>query len=155
MSARAARSLCVKDIMGRNPVRVGQATTVGELAEILEGNDISGVPVVDAQERLVGVVSRTDLIRRCVEGPPGTQPGSFFSALAEGLGGGTDLDPEELGVVEDFMSLDPVTAEPDEPVGRVALRMAEEQVHRAIVVDEQRRVIGVVTALDLLKVFPS
>ena len=53
------------------------------------------------------------------------------------------------------MSLDPVTAEPDEPVGLVALRMAEEQVHRAIVVDEQRRVIGVVTALDLLKIFPS
>jgi CBS domain-containing protein len=128
---------------------------VPELAEILEGNGISGVPVVDVQERVVGVVSRTDLLHRCMDGPRGSGAESFFAALAQGLEGGSDIDPEELGTVEEFMSVDPVTARPDEPIAVVARRMAEERVHRVVVVDDEQHAIGMVTTLDLLKVFPA
>jgi CBS domain-containing protein len=145
----------VKDVMTRNPVCVGPATSAQELAEILEGNDISGVPVLDVQERLMGVVSKTDLIHRALDGPLGSAPETFFSALAGGLADGTHLDPNDMGGVEDFMSLDPVTADPDEPVSVVARRMAEEGVHRAVVIDDRRHVIGVVTTLDILRVFPA
>ena len=68
---------------------------------------------------------------------------------------GTDLDIEDLGVVEDFMSDDPVTARPEESVGVVAHRMAEERVHRVVVIDDRDQPIGIVTTLDLLKVFPN
>ena len=155
MAPKTASRLQVKDVMTRNPVCVGPATSAQELAEILDGNDISGVPVLDVQERLMGVVSKTDLIQRALEGPLGSRRGSFFSALAEGMAEGTHLDPDHLGDVEDFMSLDPVTAAPEEPVGEVARRMAEEGVHRAVVVDDHQHVIGMVTTLDLLKVFPG
>jgi len=52
------------------------------------------------------------------------------------------------------MSIDPVTATPEETVATVARRLAEARVHRAIVVDPSRRPIGIVTTLDLLKFFP-
>ena len=51
--------------------------------------------------------------------------------------------------------LDPVTTGPDASVAEVAHRMATERVHRVVVVDAERRPIGIVTTLDVLKVFPA
>lgn len=157
MTSKAVTQLRVENVMTRNPVCVSLGTTARELAELLEANDISGVPVLDVQERVVGVVSKTDLIHRALEVPLDGGPGSFFAALAEGLSSGTggDLDPEALGTVDDFMSTDPVTATVDESIGRVARRMAEQGVHRVPVVDDRGRAIGILTTLDLLRVFPE
>jgi CBS domain-containing protein len=156
MAPKAVSQLRVADVMTRNPVCVSLGTTARELAEILEANDISGVPVLDVQERVVGVVSKTDLIHRALEAPLDGGRGSFFAALAEGLGtSGGDLDPDSLGTVDEFMSTDPVTATADESIGRVARRMAEQGVHRVPVVDGRARAIGILTTLDLLRVFPT
>jgi CBS domain-containing protein len=154
MSAKTKAPQRIKDIMTADPICVGADTPARELARILESNEVSGVPVVDTLNRIIGVVSKTDLLRRCVEGPIGSRPGTFFESLAEGLDAGTDMDPEELGAVEEFMSTEPVTAEPTEPVSTVARRMAEQGVHRVIVIDKRRHVIGIVTSLDLLREFP-
>jgi CBS domain-containing protein len=141
--------------MTPDPICVGADTSARELARILESNAISGVPVVDSLNRIIGVASKTDLLRRCVEGPLGSRPGTFFESLAEGLGTGTDMDPEELGTVEEFMTTEPVTGRPDEPLGTVARRMADEGVHRVVVIDNRRHVVGIVTSLDLLRQFPA
>ncbi|MHC4710559.1 MAG: CBS domain-containing protein [Planctomycetota bacterium] len=155
MAVRTKAPQLVKDVMTADPICIGADTSARELARILESNGISGVPVVDSLHRIIGVASKTDLLRRCVEGPLGSRPGSFFESLAEGLGTGTDVDPEELGAVEDFMTTEPVTCRPDEGLGVVARRMAEENVHRIIVVDQRRHVVGIVTSLDLLREFPA
>jgi CBS domain-containing protein len=155
MSVRTKAPQLVKDVMTADPICIGADTSARELARILESNGISGVPVVDSLNRIIGVASKTDLLRRCVEGPLGSRPGSFFASLAEGLGTGSDMDPEELGAVEDFMTTEPVTGRPDEALGAVARRMAEENVHRIIVVDQRRHVVGIVTSLDVLREFPA
>ncbi|MHC5007462.1 MAG: CBS domain-containing protein [Planctomycetota bacterium] len=155
MSVRTKAPQLVKDVMTADPICIGADTSARELARILESNGISGVPVVDSLHRIIGVASKTDLLRRCVEGPLGSRPGSFFESLAEGLNAGSDMDPEELGAVEDFMTTEPVTGRPDESLGVVAHRMAEENVHRIIVVDQRRHVVGIVTSLDLLREFPA
>ena len=107
------------------------------------------MPVVDPLERVIGVVSRTDLLHRCVEGPLGSRPGSFLSSIAEGLCG--QIDIETLGVVSEFMSPEPVIATPDEPAGAVARRMIDERVHRVIIVDGENHLLGIVTSLDMLR----
>jgi CBS domain-containing protein len=155
MSVRTKAPQLVKDVMTADPICIGADTSARELARILESNGISGVPVVDPLNRIIGVASKTDLLRRCVEGPLGSRPGSFFESLAEGLGTGSDMDREELGAVEDFMTTEPVTGRPDEALGVVAHRMAEENVHRIIVVDQRRHVVGIVTSLDVLREFPA
>jgi CBS domain-containing protein len=155
MGVKTKAPQVVKDIMTEGPICIGADTSARELARILESNGISGVPVVDSLHRVIGVASKTDLLRRCVEGPIGSRPGTFFESLAEGLDTGTDMDPEELGSVEDFMSTDAVTCHPGDPLGTVAHRMAEENVHRVVVVDKRRHVVGIVTSLDLLRVFPT
>jgi CBS domain-containing protein len=155
MPRTSTANLLVRDVMTRNPVCVDGSHTVRELARIFDSNEISGAPVVDAQQRLIGVVSKTDILHRALEGPLGSRPSSFFESLAEGLAQGTDMDPEDLGVVEEFMSTEPITARGEEPVSGVAHRMAREGIHRIIVVDDGMHPIGIVTALDLLKVFPG
>ena len=155
MSSKAIATMLVRDVMTHDPVCASPAMTALELAELFEGNGISGAPVVDVKDRVIGVVSRTDLVHRCLEAPLGTAPGGMFEALAEGLAEGMTLDSEALGVVEEFMTPDPVTASEDETIGVVAHRMASERVHRVIVVDDAMKALGVVTTLDLLKVFPE
>ncbi len=153
MSVQPKPPRFVKDIMTADPICVTCDTTARELARLLEANEISGVPVVDSIDRVIGVVSKTDLLRRCVEGPLGSHPGSPAS-LGAGLADGTNPDSDDLGTVEDFLTPDPVTATPDEPVGVVAHRMANERVHRVVVINEHMHVVGIVTSLDLLKAVP-
>jgi CBS domain-containing protein len=107
--------------------------------------------VIDGEDRVVGVVSKTDVLHRAVEGPQGSRPDSFLEFLADGLGRDTDLDPEALGTVEEFMSTEPVTASPDDSIRTIAQRMLDTGVHGAVVVDENQRVLGVATSFDLLR----
>ncbi|MHC5022359.1 MAG: CBS domain-containing protein [Planctomycetota bacterium] len=155
MASTKTNMICVREVMTPDPISVNPFDTVQEVARILDSNEISGVPVIDGRGQVVGVVSKTDLIHRCLEGPLGSRPGTFFEKMAGGLAGGTDLDPEELGIVEEFMSTDLVTAEPDESIAIVARRLAKSNVHRAVVVNAKQGVVGIVTALDLLGAFPD
>ena len=149
------KTMLVREVMTQHPICVGGGDSVRTLAHLFDDNNISGVPVVDAQDRLIGVVSKTDILHRCLEGPPGNQPGnSYFACLREGASEDELQMAEALGQVEDLMSADPVTATLEESVTDVAHRMAEERVHRVIVINENRRPIGVVTTLDLLEIFP-
>ena len=56
------------DVMTTSVVTVGPATSVQEVAKILSERNISGVPVVDAENRLVGIVSEGDLLHRVETG---------------------------------------------------------------------------------------
>ena len=142
--------LTIGKIMTKNPVYVDGATTARELAAVLDENEVSGAPVVDPRGCVVGVVSRTDLLHRCLEGPLGSRPGgSFLSAIAESSGG--EYDAEVLGTVSDFMNPDPITATVDESVNLIAKRMHAERVHRVVVVDDDGRLQGIVTSLDLVR----
>jgi acetoin utilization protein AcuB len=53
----------VKSIMAKNPIYVAPELTVEETAEVLLNNKISGVPVVDEQSKVVGVITQSDLFR--------------------------------------------------------------------------------------------
>ena len=109
--------------------------------------------MVDALDRVVGVVSKTDLLHRCVAGPLGSRPTSLLVAIGQGLG--DQFEADALGVVSEFMNPDPVTALPDDSVGTVARRMLLERAHRAIIVDGYGHVQGIVTSLDMLRALAS
>jgi CBS domain-containing protein len=144
----------VKDVMINKPVSVQATATPRELARVLTEHAISGVPVVDGRRRVIGVVSRTDLLQWCVRGGLGFGTNDLLSSLAEGAIG-TRIDAIDLGIVADFMTTEPVTAGSDEPLDEVARRMVEHQIHRLIVVDRDGRLQGIITTMDLLRVFPA
>lgn len=147
--------LTMSDIMTKQPVCATPGMTVRQLATIFAERKISGAPVVDPDGTLVGVVSRTDLFRRITGDAKGSTPGFLFDLINENVPAAQQIMPEGLLAVADFMSEQVVTATPDENVGTVARRIAKAHVHRVVVVDSQRKPVGVVTALDFLKVFPT
>lgn len=149
--------LRARDIMTPDPACVQPSTTIRELAQVFEEHGISGAPVVDQAGTVVGVVSKSDLIRRCSEGSSEVPPAYLFEVLFD-QGEEDDADssgviPEPLVCVEDFMTEDPLTVTGDISAARMAQLMFENRIHRLIVVDQDRVPIGIVTSLDLLGVF--
>jgi len=140
------------EIMTPEPVCAEPAMTIRQLARLFEENEISGCPVVDQEGKVIGVVSKTDLIRRCSEGTADQPPGYLFEVICEqgGEDDAPEVIPEPLICVQDFMSGDPITVAPSTPVAKIAAIMSESRIHRVVVVDEEKFPLGVITSLDLL-----
>ena len=64
--------LKAQDIMSHNPYSVRQETTVATLIHVLKASDLIRVPVVDAQNHLIGIVARRDVVRACLDAGIGT-----------------------------------------------------------------------------------
>lgn len=153
----AATEFRARDVMTPDPVCIRPSASIRELARLFEDNEISGAPVVNPAGVVIGVVSKTDLIRKCAEGTVDIPPAYLFEALAE-QGGGDDEEgeyiPEPLVCVEDFMTDDPVTVTPETPLRKIARAMVDGGFHRVVVVNEERAPVGIITTMDLLAAFP-
>lgn len=147
-------NLSVASIMTREPVCAEPSMSMRQFAHLLEENEISGAPVVDSQGRVIGVASKSDLIRRCSEGTRDLPPGYLFEVISDQGGDDEDVIPEPLICVQDFMSEDVETSRPDAPISQVARRMYDRHIHRVVVVDEENMPVGIVTSLDMLGAFP-
>jgi CBS domain-containing protein len=154
-TANVTCPLTARDIMVAEPITVEPAMTLRQLARVFEENEISGAPVVDTDGRVIGVVSKTDLIRRCSECTLAKPPAYLVEALNEEAAHDEDVIPEALICVEDFMTADPVTVTPDAPATTVARLMHERRIHRIIVVDDEKFPIGIITSLDMLGAYPQ
>ncbi|MER6250420.1 CBS domain-containing protein [Streptomyces sp. NPDC001584] len=113
----------VGDVMTACVISVGRSTTFREIAKLLAAHDITGLPVVNEDDRVVGVVSESDLLAR--------------KALT----------------AADIMSAPAVTVRAQESVSEAGRRMTRRGVERLPVTDEEERLIGIVTRRDLLRVF--
>jgi CBS domain-containing protein len=152
-----------RDVMTENVVTVTPSTPLRDVARMFSEDNISGAPVVDEQERLVGIVSRTDVITGMLAAGPESVP--LEMRLMLGLDETTESEPEDGGdlpepdapvgpTVEDVMAGDPVTVSPETPLSEIAARMSKDRFHR-VVVTMGPRVVGIITSLDLLARFPA
>jgi CBS domain-containing protein len=155
--AAVKADLKARDLMSSDPVCVEPSATIRELARVFEEHEISGVPVVDQEGKVIGVVTKTDLIRRCSEGTADIPPAYLFEVLADQgePDEASEAIPEPLICVGDFMTEDPAMVSPDVPVKAVARLMVERRIHRVIVVDDENFPIGIITSMDMLGAFPG
>lgn len=139
------------DIMTRPVVTVRPETPVKEVARLLSERKISGVPVVDAEDRVVGMVTEADLIQRAA--------GAHLPPHVELLGGIIYLaSPHEMTeqlrksmalTAEQIMSQDVVGVAADAPVSEVAQIMMRRKIKRVPVLDDGR-LVGMVTRHDVI-----
>ncbi len=139
----------VRDIMRRDVITVRPETPLKEVARLLVEHGISGLPVVDGEGRVVGVVSEGDLIvkERGETGRP-----RLLGALLASERARAELAKVEARTAGDAMTSPPITIEPTAPVRVAAARMVERQVNRLPVV-EDGRLVGIVTRADLVRAF--
>ncbi|MER5448678.1 CBS domain-containing protein [Streptomyces sp. NPDC002766] len=115
----------IGEVMTSEVVLAHRTTPFRELVGLLDRHRISGLPVVDHDDKVLGVVSGTDLARA------GT------GTLTAG----------------DLMSTPAVTVHPEQAVSDAARVMERHGIERLPVVDEEDRLIGIATRRDLLRVF--
>lgn len=141
--------LKVGDVMSADVISVTPDTTVREIAALLGRHHISSVPVIDRAECLVGIVSEGDLIKR-VE--IGTEPRrSWWRALfSDGTASAHGYVRSHGRRARDVMSANPITANPDEPLHRLATDMAHKRLRRVPVVRDGR-LVGVIARSDLIR----
>ncbi|MFE5190909.1 CBS domain-containing protein [Streptomyces sp. NPDC056628] len=134
----------VRDQMSEAVVRVQAGTPFKEIAHLLQEYDITAVPVVDDQNRPLGVVSEADLLQKMRGEPQDAEDGSDASA---GPGKARAIDAAGL------MTSPALCAREDWSVVDAARMMARHGVKRLLVVDADGRLIGVVSRSDLLRVY--
>lgn len=115
----------IQEAMTPNPTSVSPDTTAGEAAQMMKAENIGSLPIVE-DDRLIGVITDRDIAIRIV---------------AEGRG--TDTTVGEIA------SKDVVTVDPEQSLEEAARLMAEHQVRRLPVVEEDGRVIGILAQADV------
>ncbi|MBO1334414.1 CBS domain-containing protein [Streptomyces sp. VRA16 Mangrove soil] len=144
----------VGSVMVGDVIRVQDGTPFKEVARLLNRHRISGLPVVDENERVVGVISETDLLTRETQTEDRFgharrphRPGSW------GRAGRTERRKGQARTAGQLMSAPPVTVHAEDTIAEAARVMAHHKVERLPVIDEEERLVGIVTRRDLLQVF--
>ena len=144
--------LTAKDIMTKNVTTVRAATTIEELARILMEHKISGVPVVDDNENLIGIVTENDLISRDKRLHIPTVMRLFDSFIMLESPGRIEKEIKRMTAitVNDIYTKEVVTVTEGTPVQDIATIMSEKKVHLIPVV-EGKKILGIIGKIDLIK----
>ncbi len=138
----------VADVMSRGVVRAHPETSIETLVDLLLGRDYRAVPVIDATERVVGIVTNGDLVER----------GGLAMRLELLATAGSETRQQTLAALAahgltaaEVMTRDVVTVPPDLSVLEATRLMAQRRLKRLPVVDAAGRLLGMVSRVDLLR----
>jgi CBS domain-containing protein len=144
--------LTAKDIMTPNPLTVTTDTDISAAAATLLEHDINGLPVVDQNNKLVGILCQSDLVSLQKKFPlpsvftflDGFLPLSSLSAMEK------EIQKISASTVGDAMTPSPVTVQIDTPVEEIAGLMVDKKFHSLPVV-QNGHLVGVVGMKDVLR----
>ena len=138
--------------MSKDVITVTLDTTVKELAHILTATKISGVPVVDKDGELIGVVTESDLIYQNKKVHIPTVVSILDSFIFLENPGKMEQEMKKIAgsTVAEIYTSDPKTVSPDTPLEELATIMSEQQLHTLPVV-ENNKLVGIVGKRDIIK----
>lgn len=143
--------------MTASPVTVKPQDSVETVLKLLEERGVSGLPVVNETEKVVGIVSETDLLFR--ERPIRMPLYLTFLGSVIYLESLDKFDQQlkkSLGMlVQDVMTPEPITVTPNTPISQAANLMLEKRINRLPVVDEASKLVGIITRNDLVRALKS
>ncbi len=141
----------VREVMSSPVITVGPSTPFSDVVDALLTNDISGVPVVDESDHLVGMVTEADLVSKEAYGRHRRRALNIVTDYLQGK------DPQWVRkgaarTAAELMTANPATASPDEELAVAARRMLEDH-HKRLPIVEGDRLVGIVSRHDLLEPF--
>jgi CBS domain-containing protein len=127
LSGRLTMAKQARDVMTADPTRCSPTTTLDQVAKLMRQFDCGEIPIVDASDRPIGVVTDRDIVCRVVA--EGQNPAAH---TAEGC-----------------MTQPVVTVNTDTPVDDVLQAMERHQIRRVLVVDDQGCCCGIIAQADM------
>lgn len=145
-------SKTARDLMTPNLVSIEADATVAEVLAFLTDTGY-GATVIDEAGRPIGVVSRTDVVvyERGLLGGGQEVHGYYHHANLAAPGTGTEPAPSGDVRAQDLMTPAVFSVHPDTPASDVVGQMVDLNVHRLFVLDRAGVLVGVISALDLLR----
>jgi CBS domain-containing protein len=145
---RLSRAVTATEIMTTDVLTVAPGTPVAEVAAAMGQRGVSGVPVVDAENKVVGVISEKDFLTRM-----GVQDAKNFMSLVATCLMTKDCMtlPLKAALARDIMNSPAVTVAPDTPVRDIAALLTQKSVNRVAVTDSDGRLLGLVSRADIVK----
>ena len=141
--------LQAKDIMTKKVVTINKDATIGELSELLIKNKICGMPVVDKNDKVVGMATEADIIVKESNLP---FPLSFSFAFLKDYESYSKSTKEYLKTkVENIMTRKVRIIKEDTPVSKIANIMINNNINRLPVMDKNGKLTGIVTRADIIK----
>lgn len=142
-----------KDIMTTDVIVAKKDDNISSVANLLIKEKIGGLPVVDEENKVVGIISETDIIKK----EKHIDPPQYINLL-QGLIFLDDLKKLEADVkkiaaykVEDLMSTDIIKVHEDDSFDEVANIMIRKSINRVPVVDENNTLKGIICRYDIIK----
>lgn len=139
----------VKDIMTTDIITVKENSKIRELVNVFAENEIYGVPVLDEEDFVIGVVSSIDILKK-------EESENFYSK--------SFLFDFNINLFEDsrffdkpvssIMTKELITVTPDDTIEEMARIMYENKIHRVLVI-KYDKLIGIVSTFDLLKLLAA
>ena len=136
----------VKDVMTTQVVAVGPAASFKEMVVKMRRARASALPVVDGEDRVIGVVSEADMLNK--EADLNTEPGTLSGLLRFG-----EREKSAGVTAAELMTKPPVTIGPGAPLSEAARLMRDRRVKRLPVINDTGLLIGIVSRADVLRVF--
>ena len=143
----------VGSVMTTDVVRAEYGTPFKEVARLLGEHRISGLPVVDEDEKVIGVISETDLMVRQAETPDPYEPKKRHWPASVTRASRQRAAKVRARTAGQLMTQPPLTVHADNTIVEAARTMAQHHIERLPVLDEEHRLVGIVTRRDLLQVF--
>ena len=148
-----AGKVLAKDIMTKEVITVNADDTIEKVAQLMLNHHVSGMPVVDGEGKLVGIISEGDLLIQDKE--------IKAPAMTVFLGGiiyfenpsrfNKELKRIIALKVSELMSQKVYSVGPEDPIEKVIKIMSEKEVNRVPVLDDNKRVLGIISRQDIIK----
>jgi sulfide:quinone oxidoreductase len=145
---RRAKAMHVKDVMSTNVVTIEQGRPLADAANIMAEHNVSGLPVVSPDQKLVGILTEADFLSAMnVDAHPVIQ--EFFQSIIR-----RRRVRKSMGsIVDDLMTKKPLTLKADDTLQRAIEIMDRNKIKRIVITDDDNHVQGIISRADLPKLF--
>jgi CBS domain-containing protein len=141
----------VREEMSSPVVTVRLTSPLKDVARLLVDNKVSGLPVVDVDGTVLGVVSEADFLVK-QQGAAAVRHRPLARLVGDSRASRVQIDKVQATTAADAMTGPAITIEPNRPITEAARVMTERKVNRLPVVDGDR-LVGIVTRADLVRAY--
>jgi CBS domain-containing protein len=138
--------ILVKDVMTRDVISVQKFENVMYVAGILSEKNISGLPVLDKENKVIGIITQADILSTV-----GVRKEHTFKDLLKHMFGEPIPERKTGDIVGDIMASPAATINPDANIAEAAQMMDVKRIRRLPVVDDKNTLLGIISRADILK----
>jgi CBS-domain-containing membrane protein len=143
---RLASKISVGDVMTKRVITARADSDIHEVSALLSTNRISGLPVVDEENHVIGIVSEADILLMA-----GLEKGHTFKDILKHILGESLPKRKHGDRTEDIMSSPAITTRPEADIREVAGILESRRIKRLPVVDNENRLMGIISRADIVR----